>query len=58
MHHGVITVRVERKVTDDRGHTEFIGTQHQAYGDGNKPTEGSLPGKTGFKMAQDIINKI
>ena len=58
MYHGVITVWAECKVTDDRGHTEFIGTQHQANGNGNEPTEGSFPGKTGFKMAQDIINKI
>ena len=36
---------------DNRSDTEFIGTEHKAKGNGDKPAEGGLPGETGFKTA-------
>lgn len=39
MWHGIITARVERKVTYDRGDTQFIGTEHKPYGNSNKPVK-------------------
>ena len=58
MDHGTITARTERKITDNRGNTKLIGTQHQTQDNGNKPAKRCFTGKTGFKMAQDFINKI
>lgn len=58
MQHGIITAQIKRKVTDYGSNTKLIGTDHQPYGDDNKPVESSLAGKIGFKMAQNIFNKI
>lgn len=58
MQHGIITVWAEGKVTDHRSDTEFIGTEHKPYSNGYKPVECSFAGETGFKVAQNIFNKI
>lgn len=58
MQYGIITARVKRKVTDYGGNTKLIGTDHQPYGDDGKPAESSPAGKTWFKVAQNIFNKI
>ena len=50
VNHGEIAVRRERQVTDNRGHTKLIRPEYKSYSNRNKPTEGSLPGKTGFKI--------
>jgi hypothetical protein len=49
--HGKIAVWRESQVPDDGGNPKFIGTEHKSYGNGNKPTEGSLARETGFKLA-------
>jgi|UPI000553B368 hypothetical protein len=58
MDHGTITARTKRKIADNRSNTKLVGTQHQTQGNGNKPAKRCFTGKTGFKMAQDFINKI
>ena len=56
--HGKVTIRGEGQVTDDGGNAKFIGPEHKSYNNRDKPAEGCLPGKTGFELAQNFINKI
>ena len=58
MDQGWVAVRGESQVTDNGGDAKLVRAEHKAYGNGNKPAEGCLPGETGFKLAQDFINKI
>jgi hypothetical protein len=58
MKQGIITARVKSKVTYYGSDTKFIRAEHKPYVDGHKPTEGSFAGKTGFKVEQNIFNKI
>ncbi|EOS32596.1 hypothetical protein C804_02697 [Lachnospiraceae bacterium A4] len=51
MQHGIIRTWAEGKVTDNRSKSKFIGTQHKADRNGNKPAESSFSGETGFKVA-------
>ena len=51
MQHGIVTARMERKVTDYGSDTKLIGAEHKPYDDSNEPAEGSFAGKTGFKVA-------
>ena len=56
--HGKVTIWGEGQVTDDGGNAKFIGPEHKSYNNRDKPAEGCLPGKTGFELAQNFINKI
>ena len=58
MDHGFITIWAESKVTDNGGYSKLIGTEHKPYGNGHKPAERGFTGETGFKVAQNIFNKI
>lgn len=58
MKHGIIAARGKGKVTKYGSDTKLIRTEHKPCDDDHKPTESSFTGKTGFKMAQDFINKI
>lgn len=47
--HGRIAGWGEGQIPDNGGNAEFVGAEHKAYDNRNKPAEGSLPGETGFK---------
>lgn len=51
MQHGIVTARMERKVTDYGGDPKLIGAEHKPYSYGDKPAESGFAGKTGFKVA-------
>ena len=48
--HGKVTIRGECQVTDDGGNAKFVGSEHKANGNGNKPAERSFPGEAGLKL--------
>ena len=43
MDQGKVTVMGERQITDDGGNAKLVCAEHKTNGNGNKPTEGSLP---------------
>ena len=51
MQQGIIAALVKRQVTDNGSDAKLIGADHKPYGNSHKPTESSLAGKTGFKVA-------
>lgn len=51
MQHGIVTARMERKVTDYGGDPKLIGAEHKPYSYDDKPAESGFAGKTGFKVA-------
>jgi hypothetical protein len=48
--HGKVAIRREGQVADDGGNAKFVGSEHKANGNGNKPAERSFPGEAGLKL--------
>lgn len=56
MDQGFVATGIQRKILDDRGDAQTVGTDHEAQDDDHKPMKSSLSGKAVTEIEQEGID--